>query len=106
MLSTCRAEDAICHCGGGKFSILVSGMDRRAASRLADRLCREIQQKCASLHGKDIGLTCSFGVADSSITEGGSLLTRADAAMVRAKQNGRCTVSIARPPRNKMAIAV
>jgi two-component system cell cycle response regulator len=105
MLSTCRAEDAVCHCGGGKFSILVSGVDRRAASRLADRLCLEFLQKCGSLHGKDVGLTCSFGVADSSVTEEGSLLVRADAAMARAKQNGRCTVSIARPPRTKVAIA-
>ncbi len=102
MLGQCRAEDAVCYCGKGKFSILVSGMDRKAASRLADRLCAEIQRKCVSVHGKDVGVTCSFGVADSSIADEESLLERAEIAMSRAKQNGRCTVSIARQSRGKV----
>lgn len=105
MLSICRAEDSVCYCGHGKFSVLVSGMDRRAASRLADRLCAEIQKKCASVHGKDVGLTCSFGVADSAVAGEESLLERADLAMTRAKQNGRCAVSVAKPPRRKTEIA-
>jgi two-component system cell cycle response regulator len=105
LLGQCRAEDAVCYCGEGKFSILVSGVDRRAASRLADRLCAEIQRQCATVHGKDIGLTCSFGVADSSIADEGSLLERAEIAMSRAKQNGRSCVSIARPARAVVPIA-
>jgi diguanylate cyclase (GGDEF)-like protein len=105
ILSICRAEDSVCYCGQGKFSILVSGMDRRAAARLADRLCTEIQQKCATVGGKDVGLSCSFGVADSAIAGEASLLERADTAMTRAKQNGRCTVSVARPLRRVVADA-
>jgi two-component system cell cycle response regulator len=105
MLVICRAEDSVCYCGQGKFSILVSGMDRKAASRLAERLCAEIQRKCASLHGKHVGLTCSFGVADSAIAGEESLLDRADIAMTRAKQNGRCSVSVAKPLRRKVNVA-
>ena len=103
ILAQCRAEDAVCYCGNGKFSVLINGMDRRAASRLADRQCRDIQQKCATIHGKDVVATCSFGVADTAVSEDNTLLERAEGAMIRAKQSGRSIVSIARPPRMKLA---
>ncbi len=105
MLSHCRAEDAVCYCGQGKFSILVSGTDRRAAAQLAQRLCAEIQRQCALVHDQEVGLTCSFGVADTSIAGEQSLVERADISMTRAKQNGPCTVSIARPLRSKLPTA-
>jgi diguanylate cyclase (GGDEF)-like protein len=105
LLSQCRAQDAVCACGGGKFSIIVSGMDRRAASQLADRLCAQIQSLLVAKRGTEIGLTCTFGVADMNVSGGESLFDRADAALKRAKLNGRASVSVARPPRQRITAA-
>jgi two-component system, cell cycle response regulator len=99
LLSQCRAQDAVCMCGAGKFSIVVSGMDRHAAGRLAERLCGQIQDLHVARLGMEIGVTCTFGVADVSVSGGASLFERADAALKRAKLNGKASVSVARPAR-------
>ena len=99
LLAQCRAEDAVCHCDGGKFTVLVSGMNRAGAGRLAERLCQEVREKLLAHDHKDVGITCSFGVADNLVTGELTLLERADLALLRAKQNGGNSVSIARPHR-------
>lgn len=101
LLGQCRAEDAVCHCDGGKFAILVSGMSRSGAGRLADRLCAQIQRQLLAHGGKEVDVTCSFGVADNLVTGDLTLIERAELALVRAKQNGGSCVSIARPPRKE-----
>ena len=105
LLSQCRAEDAVSHFDGGKFAVLVSGMSRSGAGRLADRLCAQIQRQLLSHGGKEIGVTCSFGVADTIVAGESSLLERAEMALIRAKQNGGSCVSIARPLRKEMHAA-
>jgi diguanylate cyclase (GGDEF)-like protein len=105
LLQQCRAEDAVCRCDGGKFSIVIANMSRAGARFLAERLCAEIQTKLRTHAGKDVCVKCSFGVADSLVAGDASLLSRADAALVRAKQNGGNCVSIARPPRKTLADA-
>jgi len=105
LLGACRAEDAVCHLDGGGFAVLVSVMGRAGAGRLADRLCKEIQEKLLVVHGNEVGVTCSFGVADSLLADEGSLLERANTALHRAKLNGGSCVSIARPLRGRRAEA-
>ena len=105
LLSECRAEDAVCHFEGGRFAILVSIMGRAGAGRLADRLCRQIQEKLLVVHGNELGVTCSFGVADTFVAGEGSLLERANTALRRAKLNGGSCVSVARPLRLGRAAA-
>ena len=105
LLRECRADDAVCHFEGGRFAILVSVMGRAGAGRLADRLCRQIQEKLLVLHGNELGVTCSFGVADSFVAGEGSLQERANMALRRAKLNGGSCVSIARPLRMARAAA-
>jgi len=104
LLSQCRAEDAVCNTGGGKFSILSSGTDRHAAGKLADRLCSQAR-KTAVRKGMEVGVTCSFGVADISVAGDEPLFDRADGALTRAKMNGPGTVCVARPPRASRAVA-
>lgn len=99
LLNICRAQDAVCHLGGGRFAILISVTGRAGAARLAERLRKDIQSKLFSIRGNEIGVTCSFGVADSLVAGEASLDARADAALLRAKLNGGNCVSIARPPR-------
>ena len=99
LLSQCRTEDAICRCEGGRFAIVVSAMSRTGAARLADRLCSTIQRQLFTHAGKEIGVTCSFGVIDSLIANETTMLERAVLAMYRAKKNGGNCVSVARPAR-------
>jgi diguanylate cyclase (GGDEF)-like protein len=103
-LSECRAEDAVCHRRGGEFTLIVSGLNRSGAGRLADRLCAQIQKQLLRHGGKDVGVTCSFGVADNLVSGDSSLIERAEAALIRAKQNGGRCVSIARPSRREIRI--
>jgi diguanylate cyclase (GGDEF)-like protein len=99
LLGQCRTEDAVCRCDGGQFAIAVSAMSRTGAARLADRLCATIHRELFSHGGKEIGVTCSFGVVDSLIAGQDMLLKRALDAVLRAKKNGGNCVSVARPPR-------
>jgi diguanylate cyclase (GGDEF)-like protein len=105
LVSECRAEDAVCHLEGGRFGILVPAMGRAGAGRQADRLCKLIQEKLLVVHGNEVGVTCSFGVADSLVTGKGSLLERATVALGGAKLNGGSCVSVARPRRSRRAVA-
>ncbi|HWE04031.1 MAG TPA: diguanylate cyclase [Tepidisphaeraceae bacterium] len=105
LLSQCRAEDAVCRLDGARFAIVLSAMNRTGAGRLAERLSSTIQTRLLSRAGKDVGVTCSFGVADSLVTGDVTLLERAELAMIRAKQNGGACVVIARPPRKEKSAA-
>jgi diguanylate cyclase (GGDEF)-like protein len=105
LLGQCRSEDAVCRCEGGKFSIVIAAMSRAGAGHLAERLCSLIRTQLRTVGGKDVGVKCSFGVADSLVAGDESVLSRASAALVRAKQNGGNCVSIARPPRRTIAAA-
>jgi diguanylate cyclase (GGDEF)-like protein len=105
LLAQCRAEDAICHCSGGKFAIVVSAMSRAGAGRLADRLCATVERQLFAHDGKNIGVTCSFGVVDSLIANDATLLERAMQTMFRAKKNGGNCVSVARPSRKESIAA-
>ena len=99
LLSQCRAGDVVSHVGGGQFAILVGGQTRAGAGRLAERLCGQVQKQLQYHDGKEVGLTCSFGVADCAVTGDLPLIERAELALKRAKDNGGGCVSIARPPR-------
>lgn len=73
--------------GGEEFVALFPGQDAQAVYRIAE----EVRRKIEAIGFADIGpVTCSFGIAD--YTQGDTperLLERADAALYRAKANGR-----------------
>ena len=89
----CRIEDIVCRLEGGKFALLLTATDRRAAAHMAERLLRELEKQFQS-YGE--GVTCSLGVADT--LGGGDIMLhhRADAAALQARQVGRNCVAIAR----------
>ena len=102
ILKQCRTDDVVCRYDGGKFAILMPMMTRAGAGSFADRVCLEIRQQLAVVRDREVGTTCSFGVADTLVAGDTSLLERADLALARAKQNGGNCVSIARPPRKTL----
>jgi diguanylate cyclase (GGDEF)-like protein len=104
LLGRCRAEDIACRCGE-KFVLLLPGTNRVGAAGLADRARGEIQRQLGKRPGRDIEVTCSFGISDTQGEADVSVLDRADAALYRAKQTGGNKVSISRPGRGETLAA-
>lgn len=77
--------------GGEEFAVLLPGFSEAEALRLAEDLRKKIRATVLSHSGRIIGaVSISLGVAASPL-EGSveTLLTRADAALLKAKQEGR-----------------
>jgi diguanylate cyclase (GGDEF)-like protein len=85
-----RVSDQIFRYGGEEFVVLLSRVNAKIASQLAEKICREIERDYF-VHGKkELKVTISIG--GSIITQDDtelSLFKRADKALYRAKNNGR-----------------
>jgi len=85
-----RSNDIIGRIGGEEFAAIVpAGLD--IALRIAERIRTSFEAAGASLAEHKIGATVSSGLASACelIMEVGPLLARADAALYRAKNDGR-----------------
>ncbi|MFA7413562.1 MAG: GGDEF domain-containing protein [Rhizobium sp.] len=92
------AGDAVFRYGGEEFLVLLPGMEAHGAAAIAERL-RYAIEAAGIVHVVPVPgapLTLSFGVATARLDENFSaedLVERADAALYRAKNNGRnCVV--------------
>jgi diguanylate cyclase (GGDEF)-like protein len=96
-----RAVDTVARIGGEEFVIILSRADAIEASRVAEKLRREIA--ALSLRGSRdqplVHLSISIGVAQRRPGENASSwLERADQALYEAKRAGRNRVSTSPPP--------
>jgi diguanylate cyclase (GGDEF)-like protein len=84
--------------GGEEFTVLLPNHDEEGGAEFAKEICQKINSTTLSHAGQMIGtVSVSVGVATSP--EGGScetLVTRADAALLIAKADGRNRVVVAR----------
>ncbi len=85
-----RISDQIFRYGGEEFVVLLSRINTKTASQLAEKICREVERDYFVDGDKKLQVTISIGVAivgkdDTEL----SLFERADKAMYRAKNNGR-----------------
>lgn len=88
-----RAQDLIARHGGEQFAILLPTTDLDEARPIAERL-RELVAIGSGLH-TGAGVTLSCGVAQMRGDESlDALISRADTALRRAKENGRDRVEI------------
>ncbi|TVT46475.1 MAG: GGDEF domain-containing protein [Denitromonas halophila] len=88
-----RDSDFVARFGGEEFVILAPGLSRNAVCTYAERLRQGIENIDLPLIGR---ITLSFGVARRHTDDTGrDLFARADAALYRAKANGRNRVEIA-----------
>jgi diguanylate cyclase (GGDEF)-like protein len=86
-----RGSDLKCRYGGEEFMILLPDTVASGACRVAELLRSKLEATPVGWNGIDVPVTASFGL--TAITPGELDLTaiigRADAALYRAKENGR-----------------
>ena len=101
-----RENDIIGRFGGEEFAVIVPESIEFAA-RIAERLRAGFAEAGVVIGGREIGATVSIGAAPSYDADIGALLARADAALYRAKHDGRNRVCIddTWAPRRKAAVA-
>lgn len=92
-----RGSDIRCRYGGEEFLILLPETPIDGAKRVAETLRRELADLRIEWNGKVIPVSASLGVAASlaNETDSAAVVARADAAMYRAKEDGRNCVRFA-----------
>lgn len=85
-----RANDIVARFGGEEFAAIVPA-DLDVACRIADRLRIGFEKAGVTIAGHDMGATVSIGAAASlePVVDLDALIARADAALYRAKHEGR-----------------
>ncbi len=86
-----RNVDTIGRIGGEEFAALLPQTDLQTATELAQRLRSAVEELKVTVDGLSISITASFGVAVIDVANEtlDESLKRADAALYRAKENGR-----------------
>jgi len=95
MASDVRLVDHVFRVGGEEFAIVLSGADAAAAVTTAERLRRAMAAERIAVKGGEIAVTVSVGVAMAATgSEPKALVEAADAALYRAKTEGRNRVVV------------
>ena len=86
-----RHPDTIGRYGGEEFVIVLPHSTAKAATEQAQRLCKHVRSLLIKSGEKEIALTISVGIAQYKIHQEDweVFLSRADAALYQAKNNGR-----------------
>lgn len=96
-----RAEDIVCRFGGEEFVVILPLADAKIAQARGERIRSKLHELTVLHHGKSVGLvTVSVGIAalPNHGTSSKVLLEAADAALYRAKREGRDRVVLAELP--------
>lgn len=89
-----RAQDMVGRLSGDEFVVVCNGMSTELAIEFATRIQTEIQQP-ANLGGQEHVITASIGIAEACPGDTADLLvSNADIAMYRAKQQGRSRIEV------------
>ena len=96
--SSVRPYDSVARYGGEEFLIVAPNCDQGSGLNLAQRLWSSLDQTPIDLPEGPLPLTCSLGVAVGGLASrdnSDSMLRAADAALYRAKANGRNCIEFA-----------
>ncbi len=93
-----RAQDLVARWGGEEFVLLLPETDTHGATLVAESIRRKVAEDPPAGGGLDLRLTLSLGVAEHRPERGlEATLAHADAALYRAKAEGRDRVVAHRP---------
>ena len=97
MREVLRGSDLKCRYGGEEFLVLLPDTPLLGARRVAENLRREIAERPVLWAGHTLTCTASFGLTQAlpGETSFPAMLARADAALYRAKDEGRNCVRVA-----------
>lgn len=88
-----REKDVIGRYGGEEFIVVLANKSLSQASQVAERIRAQIADTPIKTHNCVIRMTISLGVAEACRNDNvEKLIARADAALYRAKRNGRNSV--------------
>jgi diguanylate cyclase (GGDEF)-like protein len=94
-----REVDSVIRYGGEEFLLLLPRTTLKGAIQVAERLRSEVETQRFHVHGHDINLTISAGVAQHEGDEDAdAFLSRTDAALYDAKDEGRNRICVAVDP--------
>jgi diguanylate cyclase (GGDEF)-like protein len=97
MKDVLRGSDLKCRYGGEEFLVLLPETPLHGARRVAETLRREIAERPTPWAGEALTVTASFGLTQAMPGEINvqAIIARADAALYRAKEEGRNCVRVA-----------
>ena len=94
-----RSADVVARYGGEEFLVVMSGAATEDGRLVAERLRSAVDQAPISAEGQSLHVTVSIGVAAGATgTSCDELIAAADAALYRAKNNGRNRVETGAAP--------
>ncbi len=99
LLGHFRVEDIPCRYGGDEFIVALPDASLEATIERAERLCEHAQHLNSQFEGQRLEITLSIGVAifpKDGVTSA-ALLKAVDAALYRAKREGRNRVAVSNP---------
>lgn len=95
MVSDVRLFDRVFRIGGEEFAVILSGADAAAALSTAERLRHAVAAERVVVRGRELSATVSIGVAEAhENSDPMALVEAADAALYRAKKDGRNRVGV------------
>jgi len=96
MREVLRGSDVKCRYGGEEFLVLLPETPLEGAKRVAETLRRGLTEMPINWKAETVSVTASFGVSGAQPAEvdGTALIARADAALYRAKNQGRNCVCV------------
>ncbi|MDF2511631.1 MAG: diguanylate cyclase protein [Herbinix sp.] len=88
-----RKDGWVARYGGDEFLICLPEISHNLAGKMANRLCRSVENRCHNMNGENIRITCSFGVGtvhkESGIHSIDQVIDLMDKKLYQAKNNGR-----------------
>jgi diguanylate cyclase (GGDEF)-like protein len=100
MKAELRGSDLKCRYGGDEFMVILPDTPLAGAKQVSENLRLAVESHPITWNSEHINLTASFGVGVVNPTDQDPLtvIARADAALYRAKNQGRNDVQVAEQP--------
>jgi diguanylate cyclase (GGDEF)-like protein len=93
---TIRKTDVLCRFGGEEFTLILKATRLADALVIAEKIRAAVEKNILEHEGKKLSITISLGLTEFlSRDDAGDLVTRADRALLRAKQSGKNRVESA-----------